>query len=312
MSSFIKTDGKAKKKIGSFFDSQRFWEYFMPLLFKVAAVLSSVTTVGILYILLTEAVHFFQKADLFEFLTSTEWYPFFTENPDYGIWPLLSGTFLVTGIAVLVSVPLGLASAVYLSEYATERMRKIMKPILEILAGIPTVVYGLFALTFVTPLLQKIIPSLPIFNALSPGIVVGIMIIPQITSLSEEALGAVPQSIRDGALALGATRLEVTLKIIFPAAFSGIVSSIVLGVSRAIGETMIVSTAAGSTPRFTFRPTESIQTMTSYIVQVSMGDATYGSTVYYSIYAVGLTLFLFTLFMNLLAGWMSRRFKEEY
>lgn len=190
--------------------------------------------------------------------------------------------------------------------------KKIVKPILEVLAGVPTVVYGLFALTFVTPLLQTVIPNLPIFNALSPGIVVGIMIIPQITSLSEEAMGAVPNAMREGALALGATRLEVALKVILPGSLSGIISSVVLGISRAVGETMIVSTAAGSTPKFTLDVTESIQTMTSYIVQVSMGDATYGSTIYYSIYAVGMTLFLFTLLMNLLANYMSRRFREEY
>jgi phosphate transport system permease protein len=292
--------------------SLQFTEKAMPLFFLACAIISILTTLGIVFTLAKETVTFFSAVPILEFLTGKEWYPFFKNDPSFGILPLLSGTFLIAGVAMLVAVPIGLSSAIYLSEYATERTRKIVKPILEVLAGVPTVVYGLFALTFVTPLLQTFIPNLPIFNALSPGIVVGIMIIPQITSLSEEAMGAVPNAMREGALALGATRLEVALKVILPGSLSGIISSVVLGSSRAVGETMIVSTAAGSTPKFTLDVTESIQTMTSYIVQVSMGDATYGSTIYYSIYAVGMTLFLFTLLMNLLANYMSRRFREEY
>lgn len=287
-------------------------EKAMPLLFFLMASLSILVTLGIIYTLLRETIMFFTHISLFNFITGTEWYPFFENNPSYGIWPLLSGTFTIAIIAMLVAVPIGLASAIYLSEYASDRSRRILKPILEVLAGVPTVVYGLFALTFVTPLMQTFVTDLPIFNALSPGIVVGIMIIPQITSLSQEAMNAVPQSVRDGAYALGATRLEVALKIVIPGSFSGIVSSLVLGLSRAIGETMIVSTAAGSTPNLGFTPTESIQTMTSYIVQVSMGDATFGSTIYYSIYAVGMTLFLFTLIMNILANHISRKYREVY
>lgn len=292
--------------------SQNKIEKIMPMVFLLMASISILVTAGIVFTLFRETVLFFSHVSFIDFITGTEWYPFFGNDPSYGIWPLLSGTFTIAAIAMMVAIPIGLAAAIYLSEYASDRNRKVLKPVLEVLAGVPTVVYGLFALTFVTPLLQTFIPDLPIFNALSPGIVVGIMIIPQIASLSQEAMNAVPQSMRDGALALGATRLEVALKIVIPGSFSGIVSSLVLGLSRAIGETMIVSTAAGSTPNLGFTPTESIQTMTSYIVQVSMGDATFGSTIYYSIYAVGMTLFLFTLTMNILANHISRRYREVY
>ncbi len=199
-----------------------------------------------------------------------------------------------------------------MSEYASERTRRIIKPALEVLAGIPTIVYGFFALTIVTPLLQNVIPDLEIFNALSPGLVMGIMIIPMIASLSEDAMSAVPNSIREGALALGATKLEVALKVVLPAAASGVIASVILGISRAVGETMIVAVAGGSSPEFTFDVTKSIQTLTAYIVQVTTGDAGYGTTIYYSIYAVGMTLFLFTLVMNVLAQYISRRFREEY
>ncbi|GEK90800.1 phosphate ABC transporter permease subunit PstC [Alkalibacterium kapii] len=287
-------------------------EKIMPKLFLLMASISILVTLGIIYTLMRETIMFFTKVSFFDFITETEWYPFFENNPSYGIWPLLSGTFTIAAIAMLVAIPIGLAAAIYLSEYASDRNRRVIKPVLEVLAGVPTVVYGLFALTFVTPLLRTFITDLPIFNALSPGVVVGIMIIPQITSLSQDAMNAVPQSVRDGAYALGATRLEVALKIVIPGSFSGIVSSLVLGLSRAIGETMIVSTAAGSTPNLGFTSTESIQTMTSYIVQVSMGDATFGSTIYYSIYAVGMTLFVFTLTMNILANHISRKYREVY
>lgn len=292
--------------------SQNKIETIMPMLFLLMASISILVTVGIVFTLFRETLLFFSEVSFIDFITGTEWYPFFGNNPSFGIWPLLSGTFTIAAIAMLVSIPIGLAAAIYLSEYASDQNRKVLKPILEVLAGVPTVVYGLFALTFVTPLLQTFVTDLPIFNALSPGIVVGIMIIPQIASLSQEAMNAVPQSMRDGALALGATRLEVALKIVIPGSLSGIISSLVLGLSRAIGETMIVATAAGSTPNLGFTPTESIQTMTSYIVQVSMGDATYGSTIYYSIYAVGMTLFLFTLAMNLFANHISQKYREVY
>lgn len=287
-------------------------EKMVPGILFVLALISILTTIGIVLTLIFETVTFFSRVSIVEFLTSKEWYPFFEENASYGIAALVSGTLLITVIAIIVAVPIGLASAIFLSEYASDRTRRIIKPILEVLAGIPTIVYGFFALTFVTPLLQKMIPEMSIFNALSPGIVVGIMIIPMIASLSEDAMSSVPNSMREGALALGATRFEVTMKVIVPAAMSGIVASFVLGISRAIGETMIVTLAGGATPKLTFNPTESIQTMTAYIVQVSSGDAGYGTTVYYSIYAVGMTLFLFTLIMNLLAQYISRRFREGY
>ncbi|WP_099158515.1 phosphate ABC transporter permease subunit PstC [Virgibacillus ndiopensis] len=290
----------------------KYSEKVAPIIFGICAVISVFTTIGIIFTLVIETVTFFNRVSFMEFITSTEWYPFSENDSSYGIISLVSGTLLITVIAMLVAIPIGISSAIYLSEYASERTRRVIKPILEVLAGVPTIVYGFFALTFVTPLLKAIIPGLSIFNALSPGIVVGIMIIPMIASLSEDAMSSVPNSMREGALAMGATKLEVALKVVLPAALSGIIASFVLGISRAIGETMIVAVAAGSTPNLTLDVTDSIQTMTAYIVQVSLGDASYGSTIYYSIYAVGMTLFVFTLLMNLLAQYISRRFREEY
>ncbi|RST77551.1 phosphate ABC transporter permease subunit PstC [Siminovitchia acidinfaciens] len=287
-------------------------EKSVPIFLFVMAVISILTTIGIVITLLVETITFFERVNILEFITSKEWFPFFEADPQYGIAPLITGTLLVAVIAMVVAVPIGLATAIYLSEYASDRVRRVIKPILEVLAGIPTIVYGFFALTFVTPLLQKIVPDLQFFNALSPGIVVGVMIIPMIASLSEDAMSAVPRSMREGALALGSTKLEVSLKVVLPAALSGIVAASVLGISRAIGETMIVTIAGGSKPNLTFDPTETIQTMTAYIVQVSLGDASYGSTIYYSIYAVGMALFIFTLIMNIIAQWISKRFREEY
>ncbi|MDQ0161336.1 phosphate ABC transporter permease subunit PstC [Aeribacillus alveayuensis] len=287
-------------------------EKLVPKVLFVTAFISILTTIGILLTLTTETVTFFTRVSIVDFLTDTEWYPFYENDASYGIMALISGTLLITFIAMLVALPIGLASAIFLSEYASDQVRRIVKPILEVLAGIPTIVYGFFALTFVTPLLQKMIPDLGFFNALSPGIVVGIMIIPMVASLSEDAMSSVPNSMREGALALGATKFEVAIKVVLPAAISGIVASFVLAISRAIGETMIVTLAGGATPKLTFDPTESIQTMTAYIVQVSSGDAGYGTTIYYSIYAVGTTLFMFTLIMNMLAQYISRRFREEY
>ncbi|MFB9221126.1 phosphate ABC transporter permease subunit PstC [Kurthia sibirica] len=284
----------------------------MPKLLFITALVSVLATVGIVFTLIFETVEFFRRVPFIDYIFGTEWMPFSGTNPTYGILPLIVGTLKVTAIAMAVAVPLGLAAAIYLSEYASESVRKVIKPILEVLAGVPTIVYGFFALTFVTPLLQEIIPGLKIFNALSPGIVVGIMILPTIASLSEDAMSSVPKSMREGALALGSTKLEVALKIVVPAALSGILASAVLGISRAIGETMIVSLAGGATPKFDGQVTDSIQTMTAYIVQVSTGDAGYGTTIYYSIYAVGFTLFIFTLLMNLIAGFISKRFREEY
>ena len=299
------TDSRKKK-------SKKIIEKLVPIALFLAAALSVLTTFGIVFTLIFETIEFFTRVSITDYLFGTEWLPFSGKEPLYGILPLILGTFKVTFIAILVAVPFGLGAAIYLSEYASDRTRRIVKPILEVLAGVPTIVYGFFALTFVTPVLQQIIPSLKIFNALSPGIVVGIMILPMIASMSEDAMSSVPNSIREAALGLGSTKFEVAIKIVLPAALSGIVASIVLAVSRAIGETMIVSLAGGSTPKFDAGFTDSIQTMTAYIVQVTTGDAGYGTTIYYSIYAVGFTLFIFTLVMNLLAGYISKRFREEY
>ena len=288
------------------------FEKIIPYLLLLTAIVSVLTTLGIVLTLIVETVIFFDRVSIIEFLTEKKWYPFSQTQGTFGIMPLVVGTLKVTIIAAIVAVPIGLGSAIFLSEYASDKTRRIIKPILEVLAGIPTIVYGFFALTFVTPILREMIPSLEIFNALSPGIVIGIMITPMIASLSEDALSSVPNSIREGALALGSTKLEISLKVVLPAAISGITASIVLAVSRAIGETMIVAVAGGSTPNLNFDVTSSIQTMTAYIVQVSQGDAGYGTTIYYSIYAVGFTLFLFTLLMNLIAQGISRRFREEY
>ncbi|SIT87124.1 phosphate ABC transporter permease subunit PstC [Edaphobacillus lindanitolerans] len=281
------------------------------VLFLIAAV-SVLTTIGIVGTLVAETVTFFTKVPFWSFITGREWLPFSNKDAQFGILPLIIGTLKVTFIAVITAVPIGLSAAIYLSEYASDNTRRIIKPVLEVLAGIPTIVYGFFALTFVTPLLQTVIPGLKIFNALSPGIVVGIMIIPMIASLSEDAMSAVPNPIREGALALGATRFEVAVKVVLPAALSGILASVVLATSRAIGETMIVSLAGGATPAFNLGFTDSIQTMTAYIVQVSTGDAGYGTPIYYSIYAVGFTLFLFTLLMNWIAHRITKRFREAY
>lgn len=292
--------------------SKKIIEKLVPIALFLAAALSVLTTFGIVFTLIFETFEFFSRISITDYIFGTEWLPFSGKEPLYGVLPLILGTFKVTFIAILVAVPFGLGAAIYLSEYASDKTRRIVKPILEILAGVPTIVYGFFALTFITPALQEIIPSLKIFNAVSPGIVVGIMILPMIASMSEDAMSSVPNSIREGALGLGSTKFEVAIKVVLPAALSGIVASVVLAVSRAIGETMIVSLAGGSTPTFEFGFTDSIQTMTAYIVQVSTGDAGYGTTIYYSIYAVGFTLFIFTLAMNLLAQYISKRFREEY
>jgi len=283
----------------------------MPVLLMLCASVSIVTTVGIVYTLVSETIRFFREVPVVEFLTGTRWSPLF-EPKAFGILPLLAGTLLITVIACLVAMPIGLASAVYLSEYAPRRVRNVVKPILEVLAGVPTIVYGYFALSFMTPIVRTIFPETGIFNALSAGIVVGIMIIPMVTSLSEDAMNAVPKSLRDGAYALGATKFESALKIVLPAALSGIVASFVLAFSRAVGETMIVTVAAGATPNLTASPLESIQTMTAYIVQVSLGDTQRGSIEYGSIFAVGMALFIITFLLNSVAQYVARKFREEY
>ncbi len=280
------------------------------ILFGIAAI-SVLTTIGIVLTLLTETILFFKEVPFLDFFTGTKLKPL-GKDAVFGVLPLLTGTLLSTVIAMAVAIPIGLMTAVFLSEYASEQLRKFLKPMLEILAGIPTIVYGFFAFTFVTPLLRSFIPGLEPTNILSPGIVMGIMIIPMVASLSEDAMNAVPNAMREGALALGATKLEVTWKVVVPAAISGIIASFVLGISRAIGETMIVAIASGSSKNFTFDVTQSMQTMTAYIVEVTGGEAAAGTTLYYSLYAVAMTLFVFTLIMNLVAQYISRKFREEY
>ena len=280
-------------------------------IFFGCATLSILTTVAILVTLIYQASGFFFEVSLWEFLTGTRWTPILKPRA-YGVLPLVSGTLLITLIAAAVALPIGLMTAIFLSEYAPDKIRRIIKPILEILAGIPTVVYGYFALTFVTPLLQGIFDNLIIFNALSAGLVMGVMIIPMVSSLSEDAMMSVPRSLREAAYALGATRYEVSLRVIVPAALSGIIAAFILALSRAIGETMLVTIAAGATPRMSFDPMESIQTMTAYIVQLSLGEAAVGSLEYNTIFAVGLLLFVMTFVMNLLGFWVVRRFREVY
>lgn len=272
----------------------------------VCALVSVLTTAGIVAVLLGETVAFFAEVSPLQFLADTQWTPLF-DDKHFGIWPLWAGTMLTTSIAVLVAVPLGLLSAIYLAEFANMRARKVLKPTLELLAGVPTVVYGYFALTFVTPLLQRIVPGLSGFNALSPGIVMGIMIVPVIASLSEDAIFAVPATLREGAYALGAGKVATILRVVLPSAFSGIAASVILGLSRAIGETMIVAIAAGQQPRLTADPRVPIETMTAYIVQVSLGDTPTGTLEYRTIFAVGMSLFLMTLVLNVISHRLRRR-----
>lgn len=275
------------------------------------ALVTVLTTIGIILILAVEAVNFFREVSIVEFLTSTKWTPLFTQK-SYGILPLLAGTALTTLIAIAVALPVGLIIAVYLNEYARESVRKILKPMLEILAVIPTVVYGFFALMIVTPVLKSFIPGLSGFNALSPGIVMGIMIIPFVSSLSEDALSSVPDSLRQASFGMGSTKFQTAFRVMVPAASSGIIVSAILAVSRAVGETMIVAIAAGMQPRFTFDPTVPIQTITSFIVQVSMGDVPYGSTAYQTIFAAGITLFIFTFVLNNISYWIKQRYQQKY
>ena len=279
--------------------------------FFVCALISILTTIGIVVSLLSQAMSFFFEVSVWDFLTGTRWTPILKPRA-YGVLPLVSGTLLVAIIAAIVALPIGLATAIFLAEYAPNKIRRIVKPTIEVLAGIPTVVYGYFALTFVTPLIQKVLPDLLVFNALSAGLVMGIMIIPMVSSLSEDAMVSVPRSLRQAAYALGATRLEVSLRIVVPAALSGIVAAFILAVSRAIGETMLVTIAAGATPRLTLNPLESIQTMTAYIVQLSLGEAPHGSLEFNTIFAVGFLLFMMTLCMNVVGHFVVKRWQEKY
>ncbi len=288
----------------------------LALLWACGAV-SIVTTIAIVAVLAVEGSAFFRNIDVVEFLTGTRWTPFGNpESPSFrvGVLPLVNGTLLVTGIALLVAVPLGLGAASYLSEYAPRRVRKVLKPLLEVLAGIPTVVLGYFALTFVTPLLRDLFgqSTVQIFNAASAGIVVGIMIIPTVASLSEDAMTAVPRDLREAAYGLGSTKRHVVVKVVFPAALSGIVSAVILAMGRAIGETMIVAIAAGNLPTMTIDPFDQIQTMTAYIVQAVTGEAPRGSLTYQSIFAVGGLLFVMTFAINVIAQRIVTRFREVY
>lgn len=286
-------------------------EWLIERLLFVCAAASVFTTVGIIGVLAFETIAFFGEVSPFAFLTGTEWTPLFA-NKQFGVLPLVAGTVLVSVIAMVVALPMGLLSAIYLSEYAPSRVRRVVKPVLEVLAGIPTVVYGYFALQFVTPLLQIFFPQLSGFNALSPGIVMGLMILPMVSSLSEDAMQAVPRGLREGAYALGATRMQTSLQVVVPAALSGITAAFILAVSRAVGETMIVAVAAGQQPRLTANPFVPIETMTAYIVQVSLGDTPHGTIEYRTIFAVGMLLFLLTFSLNIVSTWLRDRFREEY
>lgn len=277
------------------------------------AALSSIgITMAILYVLVSESVAFFRVVSIVDFLTDTMWTPLF-DDAHFGILPLLAGTLLSSGVGLAVAVPIGLTSALYLSEFAAPRTREIIKPFLEMLAGVPTVVYGYFALLFVTPLLQRwLFPDLPGFNLLSPGLVIGIMIIPYVSSVSEDAMRAVPMELREAAFAMGATRVEVAARVVLPAALSGVAAAFALGMSRAVGETMVVAIAAGQQPNLTLDPREPAATVTAYIVQVALGDLPHGSIGYLSIFAAGLTLMLMTLVFNVAAWLLRRRFREAY
>lgn len=273
--------------------------------------ISILTTAGIVVVLVWESLGFFAEVSPWEFLTGTQWTPLFKPQ-HFGVLPLVAGSMLVAVGASLIALPVGLASAIYLAEYAPNRARRVLKPVLEVLAGVPTVVYGYFALTFITPIIRQVFPETGVFNAASAAIVVGIMIIPMVASLSEDAIYAVPRSLREASYGLGANKFETVTRVVLPAALSGIVASFILAISRAIGETMAVTLAAGATPKLTVNPLESIQTMTAYIVQVSLGDTPFGTIEYRTIFAVGLLLFVITLAMNILSRIVLRRFREVY
>ena len=286
-------------------------ERLIELCLFLCALFSIAITVGIVWTLLFESWHFFEQVSLFDFLTDTQWTVLF-ENPRYGIMPLVAGTVVTSGVALLVALPLGTTIAIYLSEYANVTVREILKPILELLSAVPTVVFGYFAFLFVTPILQSLLPNLPGFNMLSAGIVIGIMIVPYVSSLSEDAMRAVPVHIREGSYAMGATRLQTSLRVLFPAAFSGIASAYVLGFSRAVGETMVVAIAAGQQPNLTLNPMEGAATLTAYIVQVSLGDLPHGTVAYQSVFAAGLTLMCMTLLFNIGGYLLRKRYREIY
>ncbi len=286
-------------------------ERVIEFILMLAALSAVATTFAIVAILLIESLGFFKTVSIVDFFTDTEWTPLF-EDAHYGIMPLVAGTLTTSIIALLVAVPIGTIAAIYLSEFATHKTREIVKPILELLVGVPTVVFGYFALFFVTPLLQKVFPDLPGFNMLGPGLVMGVMIVPYISSVAEDAMRAVPMSMREGSYAMGATRFQTAIRVVTPAAISGIVAAYILGISRAVGETMVVAVAAGQQPNLTFNPMESAATITAYIVQVAMGDLPHGSIGYQSIFAAGLVLIVMTLSFNILGHVVRKKFRETY
>ncbi|MAT72569.1 MAG: phosphate ABC transporter permease subunit PstC [Planctomycetaceae bacterium] len=291
--------------------NRRWFESVIHVLLLACAVVSIATTVGIVAVLLGQSIPFFREVSIVEFFTGTDWSPLF-KPAHYGILPLVCGTVVVAGGAAVIAIPLGLGTAIYLSEYATPPVRHIVKPALEILAGIPSVVFGYMAVVFISPLIRKVFPQADYFNALNASIVVGVMILPMVISLSEDVLRSVPRSLREGAFALGATKLDVTMGVVVPAALSGIMASFLLAIARAIGETMAVTLAAGATPQMTLNPLKSVQTMTAYIVEVSQGDAVAGTPEHRSIFAVGLTLFVMTLALNVVAQMILARMREKY
>ncbi|HEY9185408.1 MAG TPA: phosphate ABC transporter permease subunit PstC [Salegentibacter sp.] len=290
---------------------RKFKEVFIEKSLLTSALITILITVGIILVLSLEAVNFFREVSIIDFLTDSQWTPLFTDK-HFGIMPLLSGTLLTSFIAIAFAVPIGLSISIYISEYAPRSFRKSIKPALELLAAVPTVVYGFFALTVVTPFLQSFIPGLSGFNSLSAGLVMGIMIIPFVSSLSEDALHAVPNSLREAAYGMGSTKLQNSFRVLVPAASSGIIVSVILAISRAIGETMIVAIAAGQQPRLTMDPTVPVETITAYIVQVSLGDVEHGSLEYRTIFAAGITLFIFTFLLNTFSYKIRKKFREKY
>jgi len=290
---------------------RNFVERVIEIILMFAALTATFITIGIVYILVTEASGFFKEVSIIEFLTSRQWSPLF-EDAHYGILPLISGTLTTSFVALSIAIPIGTVAAIYLSEFASHRARETVKPVLELLVGVPTVVFGYFALLFVTPLLQKLNPDLPTFNMLGPGIVMGVMIIPYIASVAEDAMRAVPMQMREGSYAMGATKFQTAIRVVTPAATSGIIAAYILGISRAVGETMVVAIAAGQQPTFTFNPLEGAATITAYIVQVAMGDLPHGSLGYQSIFAAGMVLFVITFVFNILGHMARKRFAERY
>ena len=290
---------------------RNFVERVIEITLMFAALAATFITIGIVYVLVTEASGFFKEVSIIEFLTSRQWSPLF-EDAHFGILPLISGTLTTSFVALSIAIPIGTIAAIYLSEFASHKTRETVKPVLELLVGVPTVVFGYFALLFVTPLLQKLNPDLPTFNMLGAGIVMGVMIIPYIASVAEDAMRAVPMNMREGSYAMGATKFQTAIRVVTPAATSGIIAAYILGISRAVGETMVVAIAAGQQPTFTFTPLEGAATITAYIVQVAMGDLPHGSLGYQSIFAAGMVLFVITFVFNILGHMARKRFAERY